>query len=234
MGNNNAVPSEQAEREDNGIPAVPVIKAPRVEGTEVSKQDLKPPRDEHKLAFVLYNIFTKEECEEWIKLTEDKGYEPALVNVGGGQQRLMTDVRNNMRCIIDDEVMANKLFERIRPYLPEKFAHCVIVSLNERLRFLRYDPGQKFEPHYDGRYTRDDGIERSYITVKLYLNEGFEGGGTTFLDRKAELPSLEYVPQTGSVLIFQHDILHEGSAVTKGRKYTMRTDVMYKPEENNK
>ena|SRR3990167_5196790 len=119
MGNNNGTERVQNEDQDNGIPAVPVIKAPRVEGTEISKQDLKPPRDEHKLAFVLYNIFSKEECDEWIRLTEEKGYEPALVNVGGGQQRLMTDVRNNMRCIIDDEVMANKLFERIREYLPE-------------------------------------------------------------------------------------------------------------------
>ena len=28
-------------------------------------------------------------------------------------------------------------------------------------------------------------------------------------------------------MIFQHDILHEGATLIKGRKYAMRTDVMY-------
>ena len=31
----------------------------------------------------------------------------------------------------------------------------------------------------------------------------------------------------GSVLIFQHDILHEGSELLSGKKYAVRTDVMY-------
>lgn len=107
-------------------------------------------------------------------------------------------------------------------------ASCEIVSLNERLRFLRYDPGQMFEPHYDCSYIREDGVERSYITVQLYLNEGFEGGGTGLCDKDFIEPTLEYVPQMGSVIVFQHDVFHEGRSVIKGRKYTMRTDVMYK------
>ena len=35
----------------------------------------------------------------------------------------------------------------------------------------------------------------------------------------------------GSVLIYQHDILHEDSAVLSGRKYALRTDVMYSAEK---
>jgi hypothetical protein len=34
------------------------------------------------------------------------------------------------------------------------------------------------------------------------------------------------------VLVFQHDILHEGSRLKKGRKYTVRTDVMYRPKQS--
>jgi hypothetical protein len=35
-------------------------------------------------------------------------------------------------------------------------------------------------------------------------------------------------PKAGSVLIFQHKgLFHEGSKVTKGTKYTMRTDILY-------
>lgn len=36
---------------------------------------------------------------------------------------------------------------------------------------------------------------------------------------------------TGSVLVFQHNIFHEGSVLVKGRKYAMRTDVMFTPVE---
>jgi hypothetical protein len=71
------------------------------------------------------------------------------------------------------------------------------------------------------------------VTVQLYLNEGFEGGATTFLEEgwhgKKET---DCVPVTGSVLIFEHHLLHQGSALIKGRKYCLRTDVMYDKPEN--
>jgi len=116
--------------------------------SNIEKFDVSLPNksDSGKLAFILLNVFTSEECSEWIKLTEQRGYVPALVNVGTGEV-LMSDFRNNDRCIIDDIPMANLLFERIKSYLPEIWKGYKIVGLNERLRFLRYDPGQKFEPH---------------------------------------------------------------------------------------
>ena len=116
--------------------------------TNIEKIDVELPnsKDSGKLAFILLNVFTPEECLEWIELTEKRGYSPALVNVGTHEVS-MTDFRNSDRCIIDDVEMAKKLFERIRSYLPEKLDNYEIVGLNERLRFLRYDPGQKFEAH---------------------------------------------------------------------------------------
>ena len=110
--------------------------------------------DAGKLAFILANVFTKEECQEWIDLTEQRGYEQALLNTGYGQV-LMTDVRNNDRCIIDDVGMAEKLFKRIKPYLPEVWEGYQLVGLNERLRFLRYDPGHQFKSHM-GKLKREN------------------------------------------------------------------------------
>ena len=96
--------------------------------------------------------------------------------------------------------------------------------------------------------------EQSFITVQVYLNEGFEGGATRFapefeeygedeefccfddnIGEEVPAPSaprklrqgFDVVPRTGSVLLFQHDCCHEGSLVTRGRKYTIRSDVMY-------
>jgi predicted 2-oxoglutarate/Fe(II)-dependent dioxygenase YbiX len=120
----------------------------------------------------------------------------------------------------------------LEPFLPRtwKNGEYQLVRLNERLRFLRYDPGQKFLPHLDGQYRRPDGSgERSFITVQLYLNEGFKGGETTFIDTNNANHRVSFPIKTGLVLIFEHRILHEGTAVKEGRKYAMRTDAMYRP-----
>ncbi len=67
------------------------------------------------------------------------------------------------------------------------------------------------------------------------------GGETTFLrvgskkDFEKKENRVPVKPKAGSVLVFQHDILHEGSEVKEGRKYTIRMDVLYEydDEANN-
>ncbi|XP_064601868.1 uncharacterized protein LOC135467886 [Liolophura sinensis] len=194
----------------------------------IVKTDLDLPDGEKALAFVLDNVYTKQECDEYIKKTEEMGYEKALLNTGGDTQMLRTDVRNSYRCIWDSVEEGKKLWQRIQAYIPVDYTPgWQPVGLNERLRFLRYDPGEYFKPHYDGSYQRKNG-EKSFITIQLYLNEGFEGGNTTFLSRFGEgHNAIPVVPRTGSVLIFKHHILHEGSILVKGRKYSMRSDIMF-------
>lgn len=53
------------------------------------------------------------------------------------------------------------------------------VGLNERMRFLRYVGGEYFRPHCDGTYVTPEGMQRSFFTLHLYLNDGeeVEGGG---------------------------------------------------------
>ncbi|EGG20192.1 hypothetical protein DFA_07312 [Cavenderia fasciculata] len=185
------------------------------------------PKESKLLAFTVDDVFTKEECDEWIALTEKTGYEQAMVNVGNGRQVLMTDVRNNDRCIIDSDDMANKIYKRIEHLIPDEINGRHKISLNERLRFLRYTPGQKFEPHHDGSYVRETGPkkgEQSYLTIQLYLNDACKGGETTFFLNRKEY---HVVPKPGMVLIFQHNILHQGSEVVGGIKFVMRSDIMY-------
>ncbi|KAL5014444.1 hypothetical protein ScPMuIL_008714 [Solemya velum] len=192
----------------------------------VVKESLKLPKCwDEKLAFVLHNVLTRQECDEYIRITEEKGYEEALLNVGGGRQILRADIRNSSRCIWDSTEEVLKLWKRMKKYIPSKWKHRKVLGLNERLRFLKYDPGEYFKPHFDGQYVRDNG-EISYITVLLYLNTGYDGGNTTFLNF-AENEKTEMIPQAGSALIFEHGIFHEGSLLLDGRKYVMRTDVMY-------
>ncbi|ESO96213.1 hypothetical protein LOTGIDRAFT_147348 [Lottia gigantea] len=166
------------------------------------------------------------ECEDFIEITEKRGYEEALVNVGTGRQLLMTDDRNSDRCIVDSHEEAEKIWQRIKDFIPSEWNERPVLGLNERLRFLRYDVGGYFKPHYDGSYIRENG-EKSYITILLYLNEEFVGGSTKFLSTTNEKEKVEFVPETGTILVFQHDILHEGSKLINARKYALRTDVMF-------
>jgi hypothetical protein len=66
-------------------------------------------------------------------------------------------------------------------------------------------------------------------TIQLYLNEGYEGGETTFVSFESPSKNVSCKPRTGMVLVFEHRISHEGSKLKKGRKYAVRTDVMYRP-----
>lgn len=185
------------------------------------------------LAIVIDNVLSEAECALWIAETERVGYGEALVNIGGGRQQKMTDIRNSSRCIVDSVDRAAGLWRRVQPFVPTGHVPGKVASeLNERLRFLRYDPGEYFAPHLDGSYSRETGHPRfgetSYLTLQLYLNEGFEGGATRFFHRRDDHEVFDVVPRTGSVLIFDHRMLHSGERLISGRKYAVRSDIMFK------
>eukprot|EP01083_Nonionella_stella_P303071 1047629_1 len=105
------------------------------------------------------------------------------------------------------------------------------VSLNERLRFLRYHKGEYFAPHYDGTYVRDNKEELSQITALIYLNDGYKGGNTNFLDESDSDNKYSAKISQGMALLFEHRIYHEGGTLLNGVKYLLRTDVMYTYDE---
>ena len=182
-------------------------------------------RSEDAVAYLLRNVFTPAECQELIRLSEEYGYQTALINSADGKGVHIPGYRDGHRVMIDDPEFVKILFQRISQYLPKEFCTHTLLEINERLRFLRYGPEGKFAPHSDGTYFRENA--QTFITLQMYLNEGFEGGATTFLERKQNGKRLEVKPETGMILVFQHDLYHEGSVVISGTKYTIRGDVLY-------
>ena len=213
-------------------------------------------------AYIIDNALSKSECATLIQAAESSCngvWEQAMVNVGLGQQELMTDVRDCGRIILDSQAIANMIWSRVKDLVlpeigslqnapkitgpgPAKRGETFQLSRpNERMRFLKYGAGQYFRPHQDGVYLTPDGSERSYYTLHLYLNESdpdteegkLEGGATVF-HYYHELYEDEFKvePKVGRVLIFQHKgLLHSGEEVTGGIKMTLRTDLMYKMVE---
>ena len=165
-------------------------------------------------------VFSPEECAATIAKIDELGPEAAPITTAAGFV-MRPDIRNNERVIFDSHDLASVLFERIVPTVPA-VAAMRPVGANERFRCYRYQPGQQFKAHYDGAFERD-AHERSLLTLMVYLNDGFEGGETAFLDF-----GVTAVPRAGSALLFQHRMLHEGCQVRSGTKYVLRSDVMFR------
>jgi hypothetical protein len=174
--------------------------------------------------FVVRGFLTPGECDEHIAQSEAAGYGDAPITTSDGFV-MRKDIRDNARVIVDDVSLAASLFERARPVLPPRARHRYLLGLNERFRYYRYDVGQTFRPHYDGSFERSS-LEGSCLTFMVYLNDGFAGGATAFYEHDGT-PRLRVEPERGMALVFEHRQLHEGASVESGRKYVLRTDVMY-------
>jgi prolyl 4-hydroxylase len=185
---------------------------PYVEGDSL---DLTRP-----LVFTVADLLDADECAAHVARIDALAPTDAPITTSRGPL-MRPDIRNNRRAIFDDTRLAADLFARLLPVLPDPLALRRPVGLNERFRCYLYDPGQRFAPHYDGAYRRDDG-DASLLTFMVYLNDGFTGGATAFHHL-----GLDVVPRRGLALLFQHHLLHEGCAVETGHKYVLRTDVMY-------
>jgi prolyl 4-hydroxylase len=169
--------------------------------------------------FTVEDFLTRQECLDYIVLSEKIGYELAKVNTARGSQ-VRTDIRNNNRAFYKSEELAQTLWEKIQPFAPKRLANSHSVGLNELFRFYRYQRGHQFKGHYDESYIRN-AEEASYFTFMVYLNDNFQGGDTTFR-------GLRIQPRQGMALLFLHSLYHEGSEVTQGVKYVLRSDVMYR------
>jgi hypothetical protein len=174
--------------------------------------------------FVIRGFLTPEECETHIARSEAAGYGDAPITTSSGFA-MRKDIRDNARVMVDDVDLAATLFERARPLLPPRAERRYLLGLNERFRYYRYDVGQTFRPHYDGSFERST-FEASYLTFMVYLNDDFTGGATAFYEND-KTPRVRVAPEQGMALVFEHRQLHEGAPVESGRKYVLRSDVMY-------
>lgn len=192
------------------------------------------------LGVIVHGALTPEECKGVISVSEKKGYQAALDYCHLYRDRL------NDRFMSDDIQLAQFLWERVQRFIPKEIVSPFdkdqtwkldAMPINERFRFCKYvgGNGHHFGAHTDGMY-RVDNTHMSLLTCMVYLNGGdeFEGGLTNFIELKSRRLKHSIKPEPGLCVIFRQanlDCYHEGTEVTKGLKYIMRTDVMYHTEE---
>ncbi|KAL8971871.1 MAG: hypothetical protein Q9183_000842 [Haloplaca sp. 2 TL-2023] len=227
---------------------------PEVDKHTIDFEETELAEYEGYYACVLDNVLTAGECIDLIRAAKARSYGEwphATINASYGRQELDAETRSCGRIIWADSKLVSKIWARCQSHVPEilelkdkpgitgngflqKGWTYSLTRLNESMRFLRYLDGNYFRPHFDSNFSTEEGEEVSFITLHLYLNEPDEdsqlrGGATTFHAMDWSGRQVDVVPRTGRVLLFQQrGLLHSGADVTRGIKYTMRTDVMYK------
>lgn len=194
-----------------------------------------------KTLFVLKNVLTYSEVNNLIKKSE-----PHYKKLD--DEYLIVE-RDSYRVLSNDTVFAKVLFERIKPYLTQKIKPCgfgvqgkwIPHKINQCFRFCKYISKSKgFKPHRDATYIENEDI-RSILTVIIYLNDS--DTCTTFYKTNTKrkiyqtvedemmggfVERFKYKPEKGSILIFNHDMIHAGNPVIdEQNKYIIRSDIVY-------
>ena len=149
------------------------------------------------------SIFSKDECDELIKMTEKAGFNPSPPSGGGHGQTPRTGARTSQFYVKDDSVLADKIWKRLKDFIPKdlrsikqvpymnsvtKGDEFTPVGVNDHIRFYKYDPGQFILKHDDYRMSRfrydkeskEYYEQMSFLTIVIYLNEDFTEGCTKF------------------------------------------------------
>jgi predicted 2-oxoglutarate/Fe(II)-dependent dioxygenase YbiX len=202
-------------------------------------------------AFQLLNVFSEQECNKLIEVTESLGYLP------DAPVSLPRDVRHNDNVtMVVDESTDSIIWQRIAHLFSQEddnFDGLKPLGINARFRFYRYQEGDLFKKHIDGSWPGSRVINNklvtqayddrwSQMTFLILLTDDFEGGATQFWVHKRDANSparsesdarkVDVRTPKGSVLVFPHGhhpmhCLHSSEPITKGTKYIVRTDVLF-------
>ena len=147
-------------------------------------------------AFQLLNVFTAQECENFIKQTEELGYlEDAAVSLPRSVRH-----NDNITWVVDD-LTHDIIWNRCKDYMidnKEIFYGKKTLGINKRFRFYKYSEGDFFKLHSDGSWPGSRVVNKeliadfykdrySQMTFLILLSEDFQGGETQFIVNKGNL-----------------------------------------------
>ena len=174
-------------------------------------------------------VLSDAECQAWM----DWGDKTGFVLEKHAQTSNIAH-RDNWRLAVESPEIARSIFHRLQPWVPSEVAGKKACGCNPNIRLYKYENGQRFGPHVDQANRLADGSATEY-TVLIYLNDaGLEGGETIFYGSHGSRPTddtIRFAPKKGACLVHAHGmrcLTHEGSAVTAGVKYLLRTDISYR------
>jgi peroxiredoxin len=185
-----------------------------------------PPAGPQRLAayqapvLVLPRIFEPKLCSALVEYYNRSGGEDSgfMRDVNGKTVGIIDYGHKRRRdCTIADEALRHacmvRIHDRLAPEVHKAFQF--VATRMERYIVACYDAGEKghFRAHRDNT---TKGTAHRRFAVSLFLNAGeYEGGFLRF----PEFGPALYTAPTGGAVVFSCSLLHEATAVTKGRRY---------------
>jgi peroxiredoxin/predicted 2-oxoglutarate/Fe(II)-dependent dioxygenase YbiX len=186
---------------------------------------LKDPGDAHDSQsqapiLVVPRVFEPEFCTHLIGYYKQRGgQDSGYTTEDEGKTVVVIDHQRKRRrdCVIEDETLRDamqaRLHRRLNPEMAKAF--CYVPTRIERYIVSCYDAeeGGYFRAHRDNT---TNGTAHRRFAVTLNLNaEEYDGGDLRF----PEYGSRVYRAPTGGAIVFSCSLLHEATAMVRGRRY---------------
>ena len=178
----------------------------------------------------IIEIVNKNELEIINSYIDSLSFQENTVFDSNGSSRVDTSVRSSLGAAMNEEHEATQLLhQRINESLlvykkevikiNEIFQYYPVpggyetTSYREAIQVLEYHPEQEYKFHHDASNNQNVKEYHRQISVIVYLNDDFTGGGTEF-------PHQTFKPPVGYGLIFPSNwcFPHSGQKVLSGKK----------------
>jgi hypothetical protein len=175
-------------------------------------------------------VINEEESKIIDEYIDSLYFQESTVFDSGGKSKIDSSVRSSLGTTMNEDHKATQiLHQRINEsLLTYKEKICEINSMfqyypvpggygttshREAIQVLEYHPNQEYKFHHDVSNNPNSKEYHRQISVVLYLNDKFEGGGTEF-------PHQTFKPPAGYGLFFPSNwcFPHSGQKVLSGKK----------------
>ena len=178
----------------------------------------------------IIKILNQEELNIVNTYIDELTFQENTVFDSNGKSRIDTSVRSSLGSSMNEDHQATKLLhdrineslldykEKVIPinsmfqYYPVPAGYSTICH-REAIQVLEYLPNQEYKFHHDTSNNPNSKEYHRIISIVLYLNDDFDGGGTEF-------PHRTYKPSPGYGLFFPSNwcFPHSGQKVLSGKK----------------
>lgn len=170
--------------------------------------------------FTIDGLYTEEQIEEWHSYIDLSPRERPFTNSGFKNGKVvMPHVSSEMWDAVSEHLPVIYKDRRNKSW---QFART-----SKYVMYAKVSPGQSFPIHTDTG-AEFGPLEESKFTVLTYLNDNFEGGSTVFYDDSFNMTA-EIAPKRGRTLVFDIDLFHAGTEVSKGNKLWIGTEIVARP-----
>jgi len=194
-------------------------------------------------AWVIPNLLTPDECDEFIQKGEEFGLLPPRKEAGVEGKR--TSKRTENFCASElSKLVIPKLSNEFLDELEKAKPYTSFRGIHPNWRIAKYGTSDFFAAHYDQADSitvKDESKPRgkvrfdSHHTLLISLSDRskFEGGATRlFPKNKYDDTAIDVELPRGFALVFEHKLLHAGLPPTLGTKYIAQAGIIRDEPKN--